>query len=210
MIASPFPSAVAFVVVSAADSLEIHEEEERFCAQWGSATRRASFLRGRTAARRAAAQLGRTFAGPLGTGDAGEPLWPPGLIGSLTHTKELAIAAVAPAQDYQLIGIDLEDRRRELPPSVRDRICREAEKTWVNEGEDRLLMIFSAKESLYKALYPLLKRRFWFHDVELSWDACQGVFNVDLRGLGCTHPDLGEVQIHTDLSTRYILSSIVA
>src|SRR2546426_12618717 len=54
---------------------------------------------------------------------------------------------------------------------ISDLICGEAELGWVRGGDfqERLTMIFSAKEAIYKAFYPLCRRYIDFKEVELTW-----------------------------------------
>lgn len=91
----------------------------------------------------------------------GSPAWPEGIRGSISHKKELAIAAVTRESDF--IGIDLENL-------ITDKNARKLAKRIVNEQEQDLMeatdisfgenftRIFSAKEALYKAIYPSVRR----------------------------------------------------
>ena len=65
---------------------------------------------GRLAATACLEQLGATK--PIvGSGWGGEPLWPAGFIGSISHSKRLSVAAVAKQEDFMAVGIDIEDDR---------------------------------------------------------------------------------------------------
>src|SRR5690606_8339287 len=70
-------------------------------------TRRRQFEAGRSAAREALASFG-VRAQPILRGAVGEPLWPDGFVGSITHTRSVAAAAVASRDDFQGIGIDID------------------------------------------------------------------------------------------------------
>ncbi|EJB6559691.1 4'-phosphopantetheinyl transferase superfamily protein [Salmonella enterica] len=94
------------------------------------------------------------------------PIWPRGWIGSISHTDQYAIATLAPRNDKHSIGIDIV----EYNPRVLDEIA----SMFINKNEQELLInsevdynialhiVFSAKESLYKALYPQVNDFFGF------------------------------------------------
>jgi enterobactin synthetase component D len=100
----------------------------------------------------------------LGVG--GHLAWPPGVVGSTTHTRRYAAAAVGHAREFAGIGIDAEAI---LSPLQADRIQhrlaapREVESTMADAGVDRLTaltLVWSAKEALYKCLFPRAGRAF--------------------------------------------------
>jgi enterobactin synthetase component D len=126
---------------------------------------------GRWCARAALASLG--FARTIPARDeSGRPVWPAGVVGSITHTAGCARAAVASRSVARAVGVDSE---RVLSPSrarlVADTIATESEiAAGVNAGLDRseaLTLAFSAKESLFKCLHQLVTWRFGFEDARL-------------------------------------------
>lgn len=142
----------------------------------GAAKRQCEFLAGRLCAREALQQLCGERSVPA-VGADGAPHWPAGVVGSITHGGNRAVAVVAPAGQYAGLGLDIE---KWLPAPRAERLCAEiltAEE--LQRGTDRktelawlTTLTFSIKESLFKALYPLVRRRFYFHDAELlDWDA---------------------------------------
>ena len=126
--------------------------------------RKSEFVLGRAAAHRALAELGFAESPPVLRGAGREPLWPAGVVGSITHCSSRAIAVVAKTEKVQAIGIDLEDVDH-FPEEIADLVANEAERDWVlsEDSRLRLAMLFSAKESIYKAFYPLEHRFFDFH-----------------------------------------------
>ncbi|ADP79999.1 4'-phosphopantetheinyl transferase [Pseudofrankia inefficax] len=136
--------------------------------------RRREFTAGRVCARRAMARLGVAPA-PLLAGPNREPLWPAGLVGSITHCEGYRAAVVARAGDVLSIGIDAEPNGP-TPDGVFERIALPAESSWVRavaraEPEvhwDRLL--FCAKESVYKAWFPLAGSWLGFEDALITLD----------------------------------------
>lgn len=149
--------------------------------------RRSEFVAGRHVAARALAELAPRFAGAVvGVGEQREPLWPAGVVGSLTHAHGFAAAAVADAAQWRALGIDSEKRidaarAREIAGTI----CRRDELEAlprVRDPETTLTLLFSAKESLFKALFPLVRRWFDFLDADLvALDAATGALELALR-----------------------------
>nr|ASV47101.1 4'-phosphopantetheinyl transferase EntD (siderophore biosynthesis) [uncultured bacterium] len=189
MIAELLPPPV--VVVDARGSLPgegLLPEEEALVAR-AVAKRRAEFTTARTCARRALAQLGEPPA-PLLAGPKREPLWPAGVVGSLTHCAGYRAAAVARAADLASVGIDAEPHEA-LPDGVLDRVSLADERHRLRRLPagvhwDRLL--FSAKESVYKTWYPLARCWLGFEDARLEFrpgpDPARGAFTAELLVAG--------------------------
>jgi enterobactin synthetase component D / holo-[acyl-carrier protein] synthase len=134
--------------------------------------RRASWSRGRAAARTALERLGTTPETAVGRGEAGEPVWPFGIGGSITHCAHWSVAAAMQSSGSVSLGIDLEDIKRIQDFEIEKVVCRPAERDWVHEADnslERLCMMFSAKEALYKSLFPSYRRYIDFSEVELFW-----------------------------------------
>ncbi|MGW2254328.1 4'-phosphopantetheinyl transferase family protein [Kitasatospora sp. NPDC001660] len=118
------------------------------------------FTVARTLARRALEQLGYAPT-PLLPGAGGAPVWPDGVVGSITHCNGYTACAVAPAGRLASLGIDAEPARP-LPAGILGLTASAAEQDGLAQlppGEapwDRLL--FSAKEAAYKAWYPLTRQ----------------------------------------------------
>jgi len=152
--------------------------------------RRAFFGLGRTAARDALLELGILHAA-IGRGPAGEPLWPPGIAGAISHTRDLAVAVVGRQTDYAGLGVDVEELVRGPSPRAARLVCRPTEMEWVNveAGTERLTMLFSAKEAVFKALFPIERVWLGFADAELTWRADRGRFSARvLKSVGAGYP----------------------
>jgi 4'-phosphopantetheinyl transferase EntD len=135
------------------------------------ASRQREVTYARTCARRALAELGRPPVA-IARGPKGEPGWPAGVVGSLTHTKGYYAAAVAEATAVRSLGIDAE-QHDVLPDGVLPHIAFGPELPMLRSlgGDlhyDRIL--FSAKESVYKTWFPLTGRWLGFEDAELTLD----------------------------------------
>jgi 4'-phosphopantetheinyl transferase EntD len=145
--------------------------------------RRAEFTAGRLCARAAMALLGVPSA-PILPGPAGQPQWPAGVTGSITHCAGYAASAVALTTDVAAIGIDAEPDVR-LPGGLIEAVATPREQAWITQCAaigpavcwDRLL--FSAKESAGKLWYPLTGQWLGFQDVVIR-PAISGTFDVFL------------------------------
>ncbi|MDV8000419.1 4'-phosphopantetheinyl transferase [Rhodococcus sp. IEGM 1408] len=134
--------------------------------------RRVEFAAARACAREAMTRLG-VPTGPIIRGGRGMPVWPAGVVGTLTHTDGLRAAALAPADRVRSLGLDVEPHGP-LTEGVLDAVSLPEEAAWVRaaRGEvgtvhwDRLL--FTAKEATYKAWFPLTRRWLGFADAHIT------------------------------------------
>jgi 4'-phosphopantetheinyl transferase EntD len=146
--------------------------------------RRREFTTARACARQALAKIG-VPAAPLVPGERGAPRWPPGVVGSMTHCAGYRAAAVARASDIVTIGLDAEPDEV-LPDGVLAAIAVAGEQAMLGQlmaGSppacfDRLL--FSAKESVYKAWYPLTGRWLGFQEAAITISPADGTFTARL------------------------------
>lgn len=144
-------------------------EEEPLIAR-AVAKRRNEFVTVRHCARRALGELGIGPV-PILKGDKGEPCWPDGVVGSLTHCEGFRGAVVGRATDVRSVGIDAEPHDV-LPKGVLDAISLPAERAAIGElggglHWDRIL--FCAKEATYKAWFPLTHRWLGFEDAHIAF-----------------------------------------
>lgn len=150
-------------------------EEEPLIAK-SVAKRRNEFVTVRHCARLALGELGVAPA-PILKGDKGQPCWPAGVVGSLTHCDGYRGAVVARQDAVRSVGIDAEPHGV-LPDGVLDAISLPAERAALRGLPpglhwDRIL--FCAKEATYKAWFPLTERWLGFEDAHI-------VFDVDESG----------------------------
>lgn len=135
--------------------------------------RQAEFLAGRYAAALALQHLApvRNQDVQVGIGEQRNPLWPDGVVGSISHVGSVAVCAVSRCLDMDYLGIDVEvliPTRvcREIAPIVATRQERELLSDRGLSERVALTLIFSAKESLFKALYPSVRDYFGFEVAE--------------------------------------------
>lgn len=146
-------------------------EEAAFARTLGG-YRQPAFVGGRLALRRAAEQLGWKVP-PVLSDDRGRPVLPKELAGSVSHKRTLAVGMVSPAAGGTL-GVDLE----EYGPArlgIAEHVLTERERAAIAPlPDDRrwiaLLLRFSVKEAIYKALDPHVRRYVGFHEAEVEPD----------------------------------------
>lgn len=184
----PAAVGVAEVFEDTAD-VTLYPEEEVSVAR-ATRNRRREFATGRQCARAAMAKLG-VAPTAIAKGARGAPRWPRGLVGSITHCAGYRAAAVARAGDLITVGIDAEPNEP-LPARVLGRISSPRERVMLHDladaapgvAWDRLL--FSAKESVYKAWTPLTGSFLGFDGAEVAIDPGAGGFVVRLLAPGAS------------------------
>ncbi len=196
MIEEILPSGV--IAVEARDdttTARLFPEEELMVAK-AVEKRRREFTTARACARAALVQLGFP-AVAIPTGERGEPVWPAGVVGSITHCEGYRACAVACSGDVVSIGIDAE-LDASLPAGLLGDIARPEELPSLERLErvlpevhwDRLL--FSAKESVYKAWFPLAKRWLGFEDAVVEVEPGAGTAGIFTARLLVSGPSLAD------------------
>lgn len=172
MICSILPVGVASAELFNDDEAGLLFSEEEEAIRTAAPGRRNEFASGRTCARLAMGKLGHApVAVPQGA--SREPIWPPGLVGSITHCRGYRAAAVARSELYHAVGIDAEPHE-ELPDGIAARIALPGEQRLLRSHQagdvhwDRVL--FSVKESIYKVWFPVARRWLGFQDAEVEID----------------------------------------
>jgi len=128
------------------------------------AKRRADYIAGRYCGARALALLGLPGNVRIARDENGSPRWPDGIVGSITHTYGFAWAAVARATDVPSIGIDSErimsaDTRAKIERDILGKheagLRARGDVAQAFSPEEYVTLVFSAKESLLKCIYPI-------------------------------------------------------
>jgi len=148
------------------------------CAERFGKPQQTEFETGRECAREALQKLGCATSTVL-AGGSGEPVWPERVVGSITHTHEYCAAAVASANGIRAMGIDAEVHR-ELKEGVLEIIANADEMQMIRqlpEGIHWDVVLFSAKESIYKAWFPLSGPLGW-EDVSVVFHPESGTFSA--------------------------------
>lgn len=177
--------------------------EERAVVARAVEKRRREFETARTCARQALQRLGRPAA-PLLPGRHGEPCWPAGIVGSITHTQDYRGVAVSETAHAAAIGIDAEPNEP-LPGTLLWSVGLPEERADVATllrafpGVCYDRMLFCAKEAVFKSWFTLTGRALGFDDmvIRLETGPWSGAFTASLR----TPPDAG-----TRLTGRWLLA----
>lgn len=135
--------------------------------------RRQELAVGRHLARLALAAVGAR-PGPLLRREDRSVVWPEGFVGTISHTKDVVVAAAAPADRMPTLGLDVEKSR--VSTNLVPRILRDDERAGLEALDEAALRqhatrVFSAKEAFYKAQYPRTETYLGFHDVTLDLGA---------------------------------------
>jgi 4'-phosphopantetheinyl transferase EntD len=190
-------------------------EEEPLIAR-SVAKRRNEFITVRHCARIALGELG--FAPvPILKGDKGEPCWPDGVVGSLTHCAGYRGAVVGRGAAVRSVGVDAEPHDV-LPDGVLGAISLPEERSELSALPggvhwDRIL--FCAKEATYKAWFPLTKRWLGFEDAHITFDVdvdgSAGTFEsaILVDGAALSGPPLTKLAGRWSVQRDLVLTAIV-
>ena len=115
-------------------------------------------------------------------GNKGEPIWPSGVVGSITHSRGYAAAAVARKSDIISVGLDAEIDEP-LSSKALQRISNHQEEEWAKTVGGALVqhpgkVLFSAKEATYKAWYPLTHEWLGFKEALIDFHDQGNTFTV--------------------------------
>jgi len=171
--------------------------EEREAMVGAGHGRRTEFFGGRACAHAAVRALGGADA-PIGVGPGRQPLWPPGVVGSIAHGGTWCGAVAAGAADVSGLGLDIEPVRP-LPPDVEGLVLTSGERRSMGASGplagSAATFAFSAKECVYKSLFPSTGWPLEFHHVIVEVDLARLEYRArladrylrqrpDLEGLG--------------------------
>jgi 4'-phosphopantetheinyl transferase EntD len=192
-------------------------EEEPLIAK-SVAKRRNEFITVRRCARIAMGELGVPPV-PILKGEKGEPCWPDGVVGSLTHCTGYRGAVVGRAGAVRSVGIDAEPHDV-LPDGVLGAIALEEERHEIAalpEGLHWDRILFCAKEATYKTWFPLTKRWLGFEDAHIVLDldppgrGTAGVFvsKILIDGEAVSGPPLTALRGRWSVERGLVLAAIV-
>jgi 4'-phosphopantetheinyl transferase EntD len=194
----------AAAVPSELSDLSVLYPQERAAIEKAVSSRQEQYCATRVLARQLFEQLGVPAQAIVNRPDR-SPIWPAGYHGTITHTAAWCAVAIAPRDVVAGLGIDVESAR-ELETDVVQRVLTSAECVRLprsgRSAEALGALVFSAKESVYKCVYPTVQRFIGFSEVELGLDFAKGEFWVENLA-----PELGSVQpLFERLRGRFALS----
>jgi 4'-phosphopantetheinyl transferase EntD len=170
-LAELFPAAVVATELLGEAPLSVLKEVEIQSITHCSKKRIEDFTRGRACAHRALEQLGIQGCSLL-SGEKREPLWPSGIVGSITHTTGFAAAVVARGAEVEGLGIDCEVIES-VDRDLWERICTIREQERLAQlpeakAQQQAALIFATKEAFYKCQFPLSREWVGFEDVSVE------------------------------------------
>jgi len=161
---------------------EVHPIEKTLI-QNASESRKIEFLNGRQCAHYALTKLGQNSTEAILIGKNREPIWPDNIVGSITHCDGYCAVAVAFSSNINCLGIDAE-----LNTKFSDKLLSTTQtdneittnKELENRSSDICInkLVFSAKESFFKLIFPYIKCYLNFKDVEISVNMKLKTFSV--------------------------------
>ena len=169
-----FPPTVVLRSAPIRDHFASLAESEQSCVTQAVQSRRAEFSTGRFLAADGLRELG-VGAFPLERGSHNEPIWPPGIVGSISHSSGVCVVAMARTQDMKFIGIDVESSTANVT-KISELILTPGEYRYEAMCEsvtlaDLTRITFCAKEAIFKGVFPLVARFVDFKEVALEIDA---------------------------------------
>jgi len=175
--------------------------------------RRREFATGRVLARTLLRELGIETE-VIGQREDRTPIWPEGVVGSISHCDDLCVAAVGRrSHGIRSIGVDVEPAQP-LPRDIWGEVARRSE--WIgNEGDSispgiAMRRLFSAKEAFYKCIFPVLERSLEFHDVEVNFATGYERFDARVvRSVDEGHSATDLIEGRQRTFERWILSGVI-
>ena len=178
---SLFPPGI--VVVERLDEGDIAalSPAEAACLGRAGLKRSREFAAGRQCARAALQQLGMAGWDLIVRPDR-TPVWPEGVVGSISHTTGFCAVAAGHRQDWRAIGLDVEIDQR-VTAELYPQFLTSVEQAWlrdqpITQADGLATLIFSAKEAFYKAQYPMTGEWLEFADLEIR---LTGTGVIDVR-----------------------------
>lgn len=189
--------------------------EEEPLIERSVAKRRNEFITARYCARLALEELGQPPV-PILKGEKGEPSWPDGVVGSLTHCAGFRGAVVGRTSDVRSVGIDAEPHDV-LPDGVLGAVSLPAERVELATLPEALhwdRILFCAKEATYKAWFPLTKRWLGFEDAHITFTLTgetSGAFasRILIDPAALSGPPLTELRGRWSVADGLVLTAIV-
>ena len=181
MIETLLPVEAAAAAVWGDDPRAVLFPEEAAQIHGAVESRLREFATGRACARMALRKL-RLPPAPILRGPRREPVWPAGVVGSITHCSGYRAAAAAMRTDVVTIGIDAETHEP-LPPGIQEQVAVAQEHDWLATAPDGVhwdRVLFSAKESVFKAWFPLTGTWLGFKDAIVTFQPTEGTFHAHL------------------------------
>ena len=167
--------------IDPADATEPLTADEARAIERAVEKRKREYVAGRQCARHALRRLGVEGFSLVNDADRA-PGWPPGIVGTISHTHGWCAVAVARVGSIRSLGVDVE-RDIPLKPNLWRSVLTAEETRWIEalpepERGPAAMVVFSAKECAYKCQYPLSRTFLGFHAMSLTLDPAAGRFRA--------------------------------
>jgi len=177
--------------------------------------RRAEYIAGRICAKKSIERLD-IISSFVGINCDRSPCWPENIVGSITHNNSRAIAIVASIDTYSNLGVDIEsiitkDIRKLISQDIIDDkehlVIKSPVLKHLSE-EAFVTLVFSAKESIFKALYCDVGCFFGFEVVKLI-RASKSNLTFELRSRLCKKWGSGmRVDVYFGVSDKVVFTMV--
>jgi 4'-phosphopantetheinyl transferase EntD len=175
LLANLFPDCVAVCFSSELPADAKLEPAEQSYTERMAAKRLLEFTHGRYCAHEAMRRLGIPVSA-ISKGEDRAPVWPSRIVGSISHSDQVAVAALAHSHELDTLGLDIEGQEA-LKPEIISMICRADEQAALNDGHLAKLL-FSIKEAVYKCIYPRVGCYVDFKEIEILLDKAGESYRV--------------------------------
>ena len=138
-------------------------------------------------------------------GEGGERIWPIGFVGSMSDKGTVVLGAIARAAIYQTIGIDVEFLHKPDFDDLKDR-AGSLEGLLTIPPEAGVLLAFSAKEAVFKAQYPVCRKKLDHADVKFEWKPIGEGFGFDAK---VTYPGALGLRVFSEWVHPWLVSVAV-
>jgi 4'-phosphopantetheinyl transferase EntD len=147
--------------------------EELICLQDSTLEVRRASGAARIVARELLSRLGMPVCAIPKTA-SGFPIWPKDLVGSIAHDCDIAIVAIARANEIVSLGVDVESPDS-MHVELSKLVATNAERRQIGNNPFLTGLLFTAKEAVYKAVYPLDMIFLDFSDIEVDLTARRAI-----------------------------------
>ncbi len=183
-----------FAICNALKSTQVLYPDELALIKNTSDKRQNDFCAGRYCAHRIVKELG--FAEyPLLNDANGAPIWPKTIVGSISHSGNMAVAVAATTQQIRSVGVDIQEYKQPFPSRVLRSVFSSKEIYAILKVQTSLMdiyaySVFSAKESVFKCCYSAFGRLLNFTDISININFEEGSFYA------YTSADMGENKLN--------------
>jgi len=149
---------------------------------------------------------------PILRGKLREPVWPKNFIGSISHCRDIAGAAIASTSKVRSIGLDIENRKQ-INPDIARHVCTEREKNWLQtlaapQSNDTLLQIFSIKEAVFKCIYQVSGKQLGFKQCQVTFNPQNKIIRAEIHSADLV-VQRDELTVHASFTETHVYSSAI-